>query len=170
MVFLKKKITHNKFFTHQDLIGFMIFKIIRKFQQSGKLNKFYKIFLLNTFKIISLLKNKYNKPFSFINFFLQIIDFLTPFCDIKNLRASGRTILVPLPFRSQRKVQIAISFLIKGFSLRSKKGGLTIHKAIYEELSDLFFKKTNSEAFQKKQEFVRNIFLNEKNLRFLKTL
>jgi len=51
-----------------------------------------------------------------------------------------------------------------------KKNGYPLTRAIREELCLLYFGQTTSEAFQKKQEFTRNIFYNEKNLRFLKGL
>ena len=170
MAFLETKITHNKFNKKKQYLSFIIFKIIKKIQSSGKFLKFLNLFLKSVFKIINIIKNKYNIKYSFFEFIFQIINFLAPFCNIKSLKASGRTVLVPTPFRMQKKAQVAISFLINGFFNRAKKNGFTLIRAIREELLDLYLKNTNSEAFQKKQEFIRNIFFNEKNLRFLKSL
>lgn len=170
MGYLKTKVTHKKFNYQKDFVSFTIMKILKGLLRSGKFIKFYKIFIRSASNIIMKLKSKYKTNLTFFDFIIRIINFLSPFCDVRNLKASGRTVMVPQPFRAQKKTQIAISFLIQGFRLRTKKGSLTLNKAIKEELSDLFFQTTNSEAYQKKQEFIRNIFFNEKNLRFLKNI
>jgi ribosomal protein S7 len=170
MGYLEKKVTHNKFNKRKELISFIIYKIIKGMQRSGKFFKFFKIFSKSVLKIINFLKYEHNIPFTFFDFIFQIISSLEPFCDVKNIKASGRTVSVPMPFRIQKKAQVAISFLINGFFIRAKKNGFTLMRAIEEELLDLHLGKTTSEAFQKKQEFVKSIFLNEKNLRFLKNI
>lgn len=172
MVYLKTKIT-NKYLTQQKQItSFIILKIIKSIMKSGKFDKFYNILIKGTKKAVIHLQRKFNIKLNLIKLLVKIVKDLGPFCDVKAIKASGRRVLVPAPFRPQRKIMVAIKFLIHGIFSCSKKYGFPLIKAIKEELVLLYFRKTNrnSEAFQKKQEFVKNIFYNEKHLRFLKGL
>lgn len=136
--------------------------------RSGKFEKFYNILINGTKKAVIQLHRKYNIKTNLIKLLVETVKYLGPFCDIKAIRASGRRVLVPAPFRYQRKIMVAIKFLVYGIFNCSKKYGFTLARAIKEELILLYFRKTNSEAFIKKNEFIKNIFYNEKHLRFLK--
>jgi len=136
--------------------------------RSGKFEKFYNILINGAKKAVIFLRLKKRIKINIIKLLINTVKNLGPFCDVKAVRASGRRVLVPAPFRYQRKIMVAIKFLVHGIFNCARKFGYTLERSIKEELVSLYLKKTNSEAFQKKQEFIKNIFYNEKNLRFLR--
>jgi ribosomal protein S7 len=168
MGYLKTKIANKYFNDKKQITSYIILKVIKSLMRSGKFEKFYNILIQGTKKAVIHLRKNFQIKINIIDLIIKIVTYLGPFCDVKAVRASGRKVLVPAPLRPQRKIMVAIKFLIHGFFNCSKKYGYPLIRAIREELVLLYFKKTNSEAFQKKQEFIRNIFYNEKNLRFLK--
>jgi ribosomal protein S7 len=170
MGYLKIKIANKYFNDKKQITSYIILKVIKSLMRSGKFEKFYKILIKGTKKAVIKLKKEYEIKINIIDLIIKIVTYLGPFCDVKAVRASGRRVLVPAPLRTQRKIMVAIKFLIHGIFNSSKKYGYPLIRAIREELILLYFKKTTSEAFQKKQEFVRNIFYNEKHLRFLRGL
>jgi len=168
MGYLKTKIANKYFNDKKQLTSYIVLKVIKTFMRSGKFDKFYTLFLKGVKNTVIYLFKNYQIKINIIDLIIKIVTYLEPFCDVKAVRASGRKVLVPAPLRPQRKIMMAIKFLIHGFFCRHKKFGAPLIRAIREELIILYFDETSSEAFQKKQEFVRNIFFNEKNLRFLK--
>jgi ribosomal protein S7 len=168
MGYLKTKIASKYFNEKTQLTSYIILKVIKTLMRSGKFEKFYTILIKGTKNAVIHLKKHFKVKINIIALIIKIVTYLGPFCDVKAVRASGRRVLVPAPLRPQRKIMVAIKFLIHGFFSCHKKYGYPLIRAIREELVLLYFQKTNSESFQKKQEFIRNIFYNEKNLRFLK--
>lgn len=170
MGYLKTKLTNNYFNDKKQISSFIILKVIKSFMRSGQFEKFYTFLIKGTKEAIIKLKKMHKIKINVMDLIIKIVKYLEPFCDVKAIRASGRRILVPAPFRGQRRIMVAIRFLIHGFFNCAKKYGYPLIRAVREELILLYFQKTTSEAFQKKQEFIRNIFYNEKHLRFLKGL
>jgi len=170
MEFLKTKITHKKFSYGQNLASFIILKIVKGIMRSGKFQKFYNILIRGTQNAVFKLKKRNNITITPIGLLLKIIMDLGPFCDVRALKASGRRVLVPAPFRIQKRVTVAVRFLIQGFFVRHTKFGFRLHRAITDELCLLYNQETSSEAFLLKEKFISNIFSNEKNLRFLRNM
>lgn len=174
MEYLKKKITHKKISYGKDLATFIIFKVVKGLMRKGKFQKFHNILIKGAKHASLLLFQTYKIRMKPINIVLKAIRTLGPFCDLRGLKASGRRVLVPAPFRAQKKVTVAVRFLIHGIFKRKK-----LTKYLYEAVADeLFFlwleddhaNKTQSEAFQVKSKYLKDIFYNEKNLRFLRNL
>ena len=136
----------------------------------GKFDKFYNILIKGAKKAVYHLQKTHGIKINLIKLLISTISYLGPFCDLKTIRASGRRVQVPAPFRGQRKVMVSVKFFVDGIFSCAKKYGFNIIRAIKEELILLYFKKTTSEAFQKKQDFIKSLFYNEKHLRFLKGL
>lgn len=170
MGYLKTKIANKYFFDKKQMNSYIILKIIKGFMRSGKFERAYNILIKGTKKTIKQLYIEHNIKINIIDLLISIVNYLSPFCDLKVIRASGRRVLVPAPLRVQRKIMIAIRFLVQGFFTRAKKNGFSLIRAIKEELYLLYFRRTLSEAFLKKQDYTRSIFFNEKHLRFLKGL
>lgn len=170
MGYLKTKIANKYFQDKKQITSYIILKVIKGFMRSGKFEKFYNILIKGTRKAVIRLRKQDKVRINIIDLLIKIVTYLSPFCDVRAVRASGRRVLVPAPLRPQRKIMVAIRFLVQGFFICAKKQGFSLVRAIREELYLLYFKRTTSEAFQKKQEFTRNIFYNEKHLRFLKGL
>ena len=168
MAYLKTKIANKYLIKQTQKTSFIILKVIKNIMKYGKFNKFYNILIKGTKKAVRHLQKIHKIKINLIKLLISIINYLGPFCDLKTIRASGRRIQVPAPFRGQRKVMVSVKFFVDGVFSCAKKYGFNIIKAIKEELILLYFKKTTSEAFQKKQDFIKNLFYNEKHLRFLK--
>jgi ribosomal protein S7 len=170
MEFLKKKITHKKFSYGKNLASFIILKIVKGLMKSGKYQKFFNILIRGLKNAVLKLRVRNNIKITPISLLLKIIMDLGPFCDVRALKASGRRVLVPAPFRIQKRVTVAVRFLIQGFFLRHTKFGLKLHRAITDELLLLYSQQNSSEAFILKEKFISNIFYNEKHLRFLRNI
>ena len=170
MGYLKTKIANKYFNDKKHVTSYIILKVIKTLMRSGKFEKFDKILIEGAKKSVIYLRENYQIKINIIDLIVKIVTYLGPFCDVKAVRASGRRVFVPAPLRPQRKIMVAIYFLVHGIFNCHEKYGYPLSRAIREELVLLYFQRTNSEAFQKKQEFIRNIFYNEKHLRFLKGL
>jgi len=170
MGYLKTKITNKYLVQQKQITSYTLLKIVKSLMKSGQFEKFYNILIKGTRKAVVYLYRTYQIKINIIKLLIEAIKRLTPFCDLKAVRASGRKVLVPAPFRPQRKLTVAIKFLIHGFFACKYKYGHSLTRAIREELVLLYFKRNVSEGLYKKQEFVKNIFYNEKHLRFLKGL
>jgi ribosomal protein S7 len=168
MEYLKTKISRHRFSYGKNLATFIVLKLVKGIMRSGKFQKFYNILMRGTKNAVRKLKKQHKQHITPIELLLRIVIYLGPFCDVKALKASGRRVLVPAPFRIQKRVTVAVRFFIRGIYKSHSKYGFRLHRAITEELMLLYFNQTTSESFQQKKEFLINIFVNEKNLRFLR--
>jgi len=63
-----------------------------------------------------------------------------------------------------------VGFLVHGIFTCQRKNGYTLQHALKIELLYSFRQDTLGEAYQKKLDFTKNIFANERHMRFLRNL
>lgn len=172
MEFLKTKITPKKLSYNPKLAGFLILKIVKGIMRDGKYQKFFKFLIWGIQEAALEIQENEGITITPIRLLYQTIRALEPFCNLKAVKASGRKILVPTPFRAQKKITVAVRFFIKGIYSRHDKFEGPIFEAIVDEIRYVRQRKrTNqSEGIFQKQKFISNIFFNEKHLRFLQSM
>jgi small subunit ribosomal protein S7 len=163
----KNKTNHFNFFLFTD-------KFIKLLMRDGKKIKAAKLFFdmllflkkkiqKDTDKKISLVK-QFMHNLSVLHFLSKAVENVTPSLEVRKVRVSGTTYLVPAILSKKRQQTTAIRWIIESAKKKQNKSNLSFSECLADEIFDAY--KKQGQARQKRDELHRLAEANRAYIRY----